>query len=91
MHETRTKYFTASKTKNYGNEFFAFEQYIMEELNDQKNRLEVLSSFGNASYSYEATEILKEQIEFLREDKKNKTIKVQSIKENENLHFLNKD
>ena len=30
--DTPTKYFTASETEHYGNEFLAFKKYIMEEL-----------------------------------------------------------
>ena len=40
--DTPTKYFTASETENYGNMFLVFKQYIIEELNDLKNRLEAL-------------------------------------------------
>ena len=46
-----TKHFTTNKTGNFGNEFPAFKKYIMEELNNMKNRLEVLNSIGNASMS----------------------------------------
>ena len=63
----------------------------MEELNDMKNRLEVLSDLGNASYSHEPTAILKEEIDFLREDSKNKSIIIQNLLENENLLLRNKN
>ena len=39
----------------------------MWELNDLKNRLEVLNNLGNASYSNETTAILKEEIDFICE------------------------
>ena len=42
----------------------------MEDLNDPNNRLEVLNNLGNASNSHETTAILKEEIQFLREDNK---------------------
>ena len=54
--DTPTKHFTTSETGNFGNEFLAFKKYIMEELNDMKNRLEVPNNLGNASYSHEPTE-----------------------------------
>ena len=40
--DTPTKYYAASETENYGNMFLVFKQYIIEELNDLKNRLEAL-------------------------------------------------
>ena len=86
-----TKHFTTSETGNFGNEFLAFKKYIMEELNDMKNRLEVLNNLDNASYSHETTAILKEGIDFLREDNKNKSIIIQNLLENENLRFRNKN
>ena len=46
----------------------------MEELNDMKNKLEVLNNIGNASYSHEMTAIPKEEIDFLGGDRKNKSI-----------------
>ena len=63
----------------------------MEELNDMKNRLEVLKNLGNASYSHEPTAILKEEIDFLREGNKNKSIIIQNLPENENLLLRNKN
>ena len=63
----------------------------MEELNNMKNRLEVLNNLGNASYSHETTAVLKEGINFLREDNKNKSIIIQDLLENENLLFRNKN
>ena len=63
----------------------------MEELNDLKNRLKVLNNLGNASYSHETTAILKEEIDFLREDNGNKSIMIQNLLENENLLLRNKD
>ena len=89
--DASTKHFTTSETGNFGNEFLAFKKYIMEELNDIKNRLEVLNNSGNASYSHETTAILKEGIDFLREDNKNKSIIIQNLLENENLLFRNKN
>ena len=65
---------TANETENYGNKFLAFKNYFMEELNDLKNRLEVLNNLGNASCSDETTAILKEEIDYLRKDNKNKSI-----------------
>ena len=59
----------------------------MEELNDLKNILEVINNSGNASYSYETTALLKEEIDFPRDDNNNKII----ILENENLLLRNKD
>ena len=89
--DTPTKHFTTSETGNFGNEFLAFKKYIMEELNDVKNRLEVLNNLENASYSHEPTAILKEEIDFLREDNKNKSIIIQNLLENENLLLRNKN
>ena len=89
--DTPTKHFTTSETGNFGNEFLAFKKYIMEELNGMKNRLEVLNNLGNASYSHEPTAILKEEIDFLREDNKNKSIIIQNLLENENLLLRNKN
>ena len=63
----------------------------MEELNDMKNRLEVLENLGNASYSHEPTAILKDEIDFLREGNKNKSIIIQNLPENENLLLRNKN
>ena len=63
----------------------------MGELNDMKNRLEVLNNSGNASYSHEPTTILKEEIDFLRKDNKNKSIIIQNLLENENLLLRNKN
>ena len=68
--DTPTKSFTACETESYGNDLLAFKQYIMEDLNDPNNRLEVLNNLGNASNSHETTAILKEEIQFLREDNK---------------------
>ena len=89
--DTPTKHFTTSETGNFGNEFLAFKKYIMEELNDMKNRLEVLNNLENASYSHEPTAILKEEIDFLREDNKNKSIIIQNLPEIENLLLRNKN
>ena len=72
--ETPIISFTRSETENFGNEFLAFKKYIMEELNDMKNKLEVLNNIGNASYSHEMTAIPKEEIDFLGGDRKNKSI-----------------
>ena len=63
----------------------------MEELNDLKNRLEVLNNIVNASYSHEKTAILKEKIDFLREKNKNKSIITQNLLENEIPLLQNKD
>ena len=63
----------------------------MEGLYDMKNRLEVLNNFGNASNSHEPTAILKEDIDFLREDNKNKSIVIQNLLENENLLLRSKN
>ena len=82
-----TKYFIASEPKNCGNEFLAFKKYIMEELNDLKSRLEVLINLRNASYSHKTTVILKEEIQILREDNKNKSITMENVPENENLNI----
>ena len=60
---TPSKYFTASETENYGNKLPAFKAYVMEELNDLKNRLEVLNNLGNGSCRHEASAILKEEIQ----------------------------
>ena len=76
-----TKHFTSSETGNFGNEFLAFKKYIMEELNDMKNRLEVLSHLRNIPYSHETTAVLKEEIDFLRDDNKNKSIIIQNLRE----------
>ena len=56
-----------------------------------KNRLKVLNKLGNASYSHETTAVLKKEIDFLREDNKNKRIIIQNLLENENLLHQNKD
>ena len=56
-----------------------------------KNRLEVLNNLGNASYSHEPTAVLKEEIDFLREDNKNKSIIMQNLLENENLLLRNEN
>ena len=63
----------------------------MEELNDMKNRLEFLNNLGDASCSHEPTAILKEEIDFPREDNKNKSIIIQNLLENENLLLRNKN
>ena len=63
----------------------------MKEFSDLKNRPEVLNSLGNASYSHGITAILKEEIQFLREGNKNKSIIMQDIMENKNLLLQNKD
>ena len=63
----------------------------MQELNDVKNRLEVLNNIVNASYSHGPTAILKEEIDFLREDNKNISIIIQNLLENENLLLRNKN
>ena len=63
----------------------------MEELTDMKNILKVLNNLGNASYSHKPTAILKEEIDFLREDNKNKGIIMQNLLENENLLLRNKN
>ena len=84
-----SKHFTTSETRNSGNKFLAFKKYIMEELNEMKNRLEVLNNFGNASNSHEPTAILKK--DFLWEDNKNKSIVIQNLLENENLLLRNKN
>ena len=55
------------------------------------NRLEVLNNLGNASYSHETTVILKEEIDFLRVDDKNKSIIIQNLLENENLILQNEN
>ena len=89
--DTPTEYFTANKTENSRKEFLAFKKYIMEELNNLKNRLKVVNSLGNASNSHETTAILKEEIDFLQEDNKNKSITIQNLLEKENLLFRNKD
>ena len=89
--DTPTKHFTTGETGNFGNEFLAFKKYIMEELNDMKNRLEGLNNLVNVSYSYEPTAILKQETDFLREDNKNKSIIIQNLLENENLLIRNKN
>ena len=89
--DTPTKHFTTGETGNFGNEFLAFKKYIMEELNDMKNRLEGLNNLVNVSYSYEPTAILKQETDFLREDNKNKSIIIQNLLENENLLLRNKN
>ena len=86
-----SKHFTTSETRNSGNKFLAFKKYIMEELNEMKNRLEVLNNFGNASNSHEPTAILKKDIDFLREDNKNKSFVIQNLLENEHLLLRNKN
>ena len=88
--DTPTKHFTTSETEKSGNEFLAFKKYIME-LNNMKNRLEVFNNLMNASYSHEPTAIPKEEIDFLREDNKNKSIIIQNLLENKNLLFRNKN
>ena len=85
--DTPTKYFIASEPKNCGNEFLAFKKYIMEELNDLKSRLEVLINLRNASYSHKTSVILKEEIQILREDNKNKSITIENVLENKNLNI----
>lgn len=40
----------------------------MREFDDLKNGLEILNDLGNASSSHETTAILKEEIQFLKED-----------------------
>ena len=59
----------------------------MEELNDLKSRLEVLINLRNASYSHKTTVILKEEIQILREDNKNKSITIENVLENKNLNI----
>ena len=56
-----------------------------------KNRLEFLNNLGDASCSHEPTAILKEEIDFPREDNKNKSIIIQNLLENENLLLQNKN
>ena len=89
--DTPTKHFTTSETGNSGNELLAFKKHIMEKLNDMKNRLEVLNNLGNVSHSYEPAAILKEEIDFLREDNKNKSIIIRNLLENENLLLRKKN
>ena len=68
-----------------------FIKYIMGELNDLKNRLDVFSTLGSASYSYEAIAIPKEELQFLREHNINKSIILQNLTESEYLVLRNKD
>ena len=89
--DTPTKYFTVSKTENYRNGFLAFKQYVMEELGKLKNMLEFLSNLGNPSYSHETTAILKEEVDFLRQDNKNENIIIQNLLEKDNQLLRNKD
>ena len=51
----------------------------------------VLDNLGNVLCSHETARILKEEIQFLREDTKNKSIIVQNLLENENILLRRKN